>query len=240
MPRVVIHALALLLVWLATTSDAVAVPSRHVAEQRPEPPPAIKVLPRDDSASDLSFLAFKRRLLSAAKRGDIAVLRASMAPTLNAGFEPATPEQVIASRQLREGEPWTDLVAALELGVAREPERHGLFIAPYLSATSAELLPFDDLAVIGRDVRLRASPAADAHSVASMSYDVVRRLSDYPYRDPNEAWSVLNPRHWVQVLTSAGTTGYVFGRFVRAGADMRYYFEKVNGRWLMTMLAGGD
>ena len=233
--------LVAILIVAASAGRGHAAPYVQEAHQKlPAPPRPRKVLPRDDSASDPSVLAFRRRLLSAAKRGDIAVLRASMAPTLNAGFEPATPEQVIASRQLREGEPWTDLVAALELGVAREPERHGLFIAPYLSATSAELLPFDDLAVIGRDVRLRVSPSADAQSVATLSYDVVRRLSEYPYGDPDEAWSVLNPRHWVHVLTSGGTSGYVFGRFVRAGSDLRYYFEKSGGRWLMTMLAAGD
>lgn len=239
MLRIVRHVLAGLVAPLAAATLTAAAPSRSVA-QRPEPPPPAKVLPRDDSASDSSFLVFKRRLLSAAKRGDISELRASMAPTLNAGFEPATPDQVIAAEQLREGQPWTDLVEALELGVAREPERRGLFIAPYVSASSAELLPFDDLAVIGRDVRLRTAPAADARRVATLSYDVVRLLSAAPYRDPGEAWSVLNPRHWAHVLTSAGTSGYVFGRFVRGSTDMRYYFEKVNGRWLMTALAAGD
>ena len=209
-------------------------------QQRQELPPAVKVLPRDDSASDPSFLAFKRRLLSAARRGDVAVLRASMAPTLNAYFEQATRDQVIAAEQLREGQPWVALVEALELGVGREPDRPDLFIAPYVSATSG-LDGFEDLVVLGHGVRLRQSPDPRADVVGVLSYDVVRASWDhYSFREPGEAWSLDEPRHWVHVLTSAGSSGYVFGRFVRAGADQRYYFEKVNGRWRMTALAAGD
>ncbi len=241
MLRIVRHVLAGLIISLAASALAVAAGPSRSAAQRPESPPPAKVFPRDDSASDPTFLTFKNRLLAAAKRGDIAALRASMAETLNAGFETATRDQVIAAEGLREGQPWQELVDALELGTTREGNGDGghYFMAPYVSSYTNDLDGYEELAIIGRRVRLRRGPHPQAEVLALLTYDVVSIVHELD-GGRDEVLSLDSPASWAAVRTGDGTVGYVFARYVRSPIDVRFFFEKVNGRWLLTMLAAGD
>ena len=213
-----------------------------VAGQRPVASPGSrKVLPRDDSASDPSFLTFRNQLLTAARRGDVAALRASMAPTLSAVFEPATRDQVLAASGVVEGTPWADLVEALELGATKEASNTGVvsFVAPYVFSFR-DMDGYEELAVLGRGVRMRRAPDVTAEVVATLAYDVVGLLRDSAFLDEDEEPRLDDPRSWTHVLTSTGATGFVFSKHLRSANDWRFIFEKVDGRWLMTKLATGD
>ena len=75
--------------------------------------------------------------------------------------------------------------------------------------------------------------------LALLTYDVVGDVPDLSHgRD-----EVLRPESadsWAKVQTSAGIVGYVFARYVRSPIDMRLAVGKVDGRWLLTMVTGGD
>ena len=235
--------LAAILIATASAGRGQATPFvQNARHDLPAPPSPRKVLPRDDSALDPTFFAFRNTLLAAALRGDLTVLRDSIAPTLNAGFETATRDQVLAALELREGAPWEALVDALRLGCVRERAGNGEhFIAPYVSAESSGVAGFDELAVLGRRVNLRSAASGDARVIEQLSYDVVGILRDHDFVPGDERPADLDdPRSWAHVITSTGATGFVFERYVRASTEQRYFFARINGRWLMTAMAAGD
>lgn len=210
------------------------------AGQRPVASPGSrKVLPRDDSASDPSFFVFRNRLLDAARRGDRVALRPLMADVVRAYFDEVPAEQLL--ERLRPGEPWRELVEALELGTTKEDggDSGHYFMAPYVSSYTNDLESFDELAVIGRNVRLRGAPRADAEVLAVLTYDVVSIVHELG-GGRDEIPRFDSPRSWVAVRTVNGTVGYVFALYVRSPIDVRFAFEKVNGRWLLTAETGGD
>lgn len=238
MLRIVRHLLAGLIVSLAASTLTAAAPSDSVA-QRPASRPAAKLLPRDDSASDPTFLSFRNRLIDAARRGDHIALRPLLADVVRASFDEMPAEQLL--ERLRPAEPWRELVEALELGTTRESNGDGghYFIAPYVSSDTNDRDGYEELAIIGRRVRLRRDPHPRAEILALLTYDVVSVVHELGVgRD--EILRLDSPKSWAAVRIGDGTVGYVFARYVRSSMDMRYYFEKVNGRWLMTALAAGD
>jgi hypothetical protein len=100
-----------------------------------------KVYPRDDSASVPAFVAFKRRFLVAAERGDVTVLKELMAAKIQIGFETSSsPDEVVKELGLKQGTAWNELRDALKLGAVREPiDGEDAFIAPYVSADGNDL-----------------------------------------------------------------------------------------------------
>ena len=108
----------------------------HVAQ-----PGLKKLYPREDSASVPAFAAFKRRLLGAAERGDVTVLKELMAAKIQIGFETSSsPDEAVKELGLKQGTAWNELRDALKLGAVREPtDGEDAFIAPYVSADGNDL-----------------------------------------------------------------------------------------------------
>lgn len=122
---------------------------------------------------------------------------------------------------------WIALSDLLSLGFVRE--HPSLFLSPYLVWRFPRDLSTEDHLVVIRDkVALRERPSMSAPSVASLSFDIVRRLG--------EAEGVDELVHWVRVRTFDGKTGYVNTRDVMSPVMPRAQFGFRRGRWLLTAL----
>ena len=159
-----------------------------------------------------------------------------MAPTVQAGFEPATPDQAVQG--LQQGMPWRALVTALSLGAvrARSFDEDG-FVAPYTAV--ADLQEYD-LAIVAADVNVRERPAADAPIVEKRSYDVVSTPGDERWARYEVVPALTNADDWAPVVTPSGKHGYVFGQFVVSPFATQFWFKRVGGAWKIVAFAGGD
>lgn len=219
---------------LASSIFAVGLPNEprgtHDEPHAAQPSPGKKLYPRDDSASVPSFAAYKRRLLGAAERGEMAVLRDAMAARIRIGFElEMTPEEAVKHLGLKDGTPWTELRDALKLGAVREPAYgEDTFIAPYVAAAGTSL-ELEDLVITGRNVNVRAAAAADAKPIDVVSYDVVSRGPKWP-----------GPEPWEQIVTPSGKVGFVHSSFVRSVDGERFRFRRIDGEWKLASFLVGE
>jgi hypothetical protein len=191
---------------------------------------------RDDGASDPSFVEFRKGLLAAARAGDRQALLKMMPPSVSASFDTAKAEPALAGFGFLDGQPWRPLVHALELGTARVDKE---LYAPFLYALFIEM---ENAAIVGRDVRMRAEPRADAPVVNVLSFEIVAvdRTHHFDSGSFYHADNPQNPAAWARVTTHDRRTGYVYGRFVWSPGNPRFSFEKIDGEWKLTGWAIGD
>ena len=196
--------------------------------------------PVDEGAKDASFAAFRKKLLEAVRRRDSEFVLGVVHPGIRNTFgmddglrlfrEKWQPERADSAL-------WAELETILTAGGKFRIDRGSKrFWAPY--AYAAEWPKgFDDpfsahSAIMGKDVRLRAAPRADAAVVALLTYNIVETLGE-PVDDRKGG-------KWVKVCASTGLEGYVAGQYVRHPLDYRAAFTKIDGRWMMTALVAGD
>lgn len=225
--------------WLAVVAIVVSTTTIGiVATTNIERAQARKLQPRDQSNEDAEFAAWKRTLLIASERGDVAILRAAFAPVVRVDFEELKRDAAVAAAQLSEGRPWRALRDALRLGAAREDNR---FVAPYVFAARGRLAA-DEAAITGDHVNLRSEAAPDAGIVAVLSFDIVRLDDSHAYDSElfEREDHPTGAKAWAKIITSNGATGYVYGRYIRAPSDVRFVFQRIDGQWRITSMAAGD
>ena len=100
----------------------------------------------------------------------------------------------------------------------------------------------ENAAIVGRNVRMRAEPRADARVVNVLSLEVVTldRTHDVDAQLFYRADNPEGPAAWARVITHDQRTGYVYGRFVWSPDNLRFSFAKVEGEWKLTGWAIGD
>ena len=109
-------------------------------------------------------------------------------------------------------------------------DRNGHFIAPYVFSRWPEKIDsFENVAIVGANVRIRAAPRHDATSIGSFSFAVLPLLED---QKGHEGWTA--------VRIAKGKTGYVLSQYVRSPVDYRAIFERLDGRWQLTAFVAGD
>ena len=120
---------------------------------------------------------------------------------------------------------WRELEEVLNLG---GNFREGMFWAPYVySAWPESHDAFEELAVIADDVPLRASADATAPAIATLSRDLVTRVSQ-------------PEKEWQKVTLSDGKSGFVETKFVRSPVDYRAGFLRGPNGWRMNAFVAGD
>ena len=156
-----------------------------------------------------------------------------MSPSFRSFSEPTTPESVLANFGVGK-QAWHALAHALQLGVAKIQDA---MVAPSLTALDLDL---DRAAVVARNVRMRSEPRSDATILRTLSMEVVAldrtHLFDSELFNHSE-----HPREasaWARVVAPDGQTGYVYGRYIWASDHLSFVFEKVDGDWKLTALAG--
>ena len=126
----------------------------------------------DDSAGDPSFAAFRTTLMRIAAAHDKRALRASLAPTVDAGFNGRSPiprvMELFAGPSDLGVSLWPELQRALELGAIK---KEGGFCAPSIGC-DGKLGP-EDMAITGDDVAVLKEPDPTSKVLERLSHDVI-------------------------------------------------------------------
>lgn len=124
---------------------------------------------------------------------------------------------------------WKELSTVLALGGSFYGNNS--FAAPYVYSKWPEGLdPFDNVAVIGKNVNVRVAPKLNSAVLAKVSYQLL----------PLAAGNAPPPYNWHRVKLTTGKVGYIASQYVRSSANYRAIFEKINGRWQMNAFVNGD
>lgn len=209
----------------------------HVAAQNR------KLYPVDEAAKDRSFKVFRDRLLTAARKKDKEYILSILDPKIELSFGGHSGVKDF-KEMWKIDEPssqfWDELTTILELGGGFDTiDGQKEFVAPYVTSEwpdDPKLDGFEYLAVIRRNVKLRAAPGLDAPVLASLSYDIVKmiRTQGTPEAVQKDGFN------WLKVITDTGKQGYVADKYIRSPIDYRAYFKKIKGSWRMTVFIAGD
>jgi hypothetical protein len=199
------------------------------------------VKPVDEAKKDASFLAFRTKLIAAAKRRDAKYIVSIVDRNIlnsyggDGGIEEFKKMWKITSPSSKF---WTEFSAAINNGgTFSEEDGAKIFSAPYtFNGFPEDLDAFDYSAIFGNNVNLRAKPDLNSKTIAQLSYNIVK--VDYPNsvktRGREDEYS------WLKIETLGGRKGFVKAEFVRSPIDYRAGFEKKNGSWKMIYFIAGD
>jgi len=207
---------------------------------------ASKLYPVDEGPKDRSFVAFRSKLIDAAKKRDQRFLLNHLdSHVLTSPFSALMPRSRDGGRGIdlfkrtwhpenSKSDLWPELIRVLSLGGAfksGESPYEGLapagreFVAPYVRSQWPDSQYPDSEeygAILGKRVPLRRRPTSAAPVVDVLSYDIVKT------GEVNE--------DWVQIVTPKGKQGYVAQDQIRSAADTEAHFARKDGRWVMTCL----
>lgn len=195
------------------------------------------LVPRDDGASDPSFLTFRGRLIEAVGARDTATVLAVLDPAIHLTFGDARGiadfRELWLSGTPPDGEPlWTVLGHVLGMGSVAHDE--GFVTVPYVfGAWPDDVDPFEHGAIAGEHVRVRAAPNTEADVLATLTYTVVP-ITTWWYDDDGRR------REWIGIRLEDGREGFVAGDYLWSAVDYRAGFEKRDGQWRMTFFIAGD
>lgn len=199
------------------------------------------VKPVDEAARDKSFLAFRNKLIAAARRRDakfvLSILDAEIKNSFggNDGIEEFKENWKIESAN---SEFWSEFLPVISKGGYFQSENDGgplLFTAPYsFAGFPDDLDAFEYSVIFGSRVNLRESPDLTSRIVGKLAYNVVRIAKTVPMTDDTER------PDWFEIETLGGLRGFVKAEFVRSPIDYRAGFEKKRGMWKMTFFLAGD
>lgn len=188
-------------------------------------------LPVDQAASQPDFFTFRAHLQAAIARRDAAALLAVVHKRIKNSFGGDDGVEEFKKKWKPEGSPsdlWKELGTALALGGSFD--REGRFIAPYVYSRWPEKTDsFENLAIVGVNVRVRESPRNDSATVDSLSFVIVPLLRE---QKEHEGWTVIRRRN--------GKPGYVASQYARSPIDYRAIFARIDGRWQLTTFVAGD
>ena len=193
----------------------------------------VRLYPIDDTARDSAFRSYVGKLRSAVEARNTDALRKLVDEEVvvgpaaeDKGWEKFTAKWRPDDR--RDSLLWGALADLLSLGFIRE--HPSLFLSPYLVwRFPHELNVATHLVVIRDKAALREAPSRNAPVIASLSFDIVRKLGD-----PQGGGEEL--AQWVQVRTLGGQTGYLNTRDVMSPIMPRAQFGMRRGRWLLIAL----
>lgn len=197
------------------------------------------VKPVDEAKSDASFLAFRTKLIAAARKRDakyvLSVVDRDIKNSFggNDGIEEFKKAWKINDSK---SEFWDEFLPVINNGGTFIKEGNSkIFFAPYsFNSFPDDLDAFSYSVIFGNNVNLRSKADVNSPVVASLSYNIVEILNSINSKENAEKFS------WYEVKTLGGKTGFVSADFVRSPIDYRAGFEKVNGKWKMTVFIAGD
>lgn len=196
--------------------------------------PARKMLPVDEAVKNPTFFLFRARLMEAVAAHDAKQLATFLSPKITMGFGG---ESGIADfmkqwqPEDKESKLWSELGRVLALG--GKFTKDGGFSAPYYYAAwpeSDDVDPFEWVAVIGENVRVREKPNAGSNAIARVSFELVG-IEEQQDGASDE---------WMKIKLSDGKKGFVASRFTGSSVGYRAIFGKENGEWKVTAFLTGD
>jgi hypothetical protein len=212
---------------LLLTGWVLALPSVGLAQRA-------AVLPVDEAVRDPEFFLFRARLQAALARQDTTELLRVIAPDILNSFGGDGGREEFRQTWGLARPNRSQLWAALGLVLALGGRLHGdtAFYAPYtFEGTPGD--GFETLAVLGRNVLVRAEPTVTSAIVDTLSFEAVAR-----WREGHTAPAA--PPRWEPVRTSKAKTGWVLGRYLRSPIDYRAGFVRRHGQWWLRAFVAGD
>lgn len=202
-----------------------------------------RVTPVDEAKKDASFFAFREKFIAAVKKRDVKFLLDTLDRDVKGSFGG---DSGIADfkRLWKPDQPnsklWKELLTVLTNG-GTFSKREGLktkeFCAPYsFTVFPEDLDAFTYQMIFGNNINLRARPDAKAASIAKLSYNIVKVDYENSVKKPKSD----DDYAWLKIETLGGKKGFVSAEFVRSPIDYRGCFEKINGKWKMTLFLAGD
>lgn len=195
-------------------------------------PPTV-LLPVDKAAQQADFLKFRTQLKGIIAKKDVKALLAIVNKNIHISFgEDNGIEAFKKTWHLSNPKTsalWKELSTVLNLGGNFTDKK--TFVAPYVFSEWPEALDaFEYIAIIGKDVRIRAAPNLTSAVLAKVSYALLPQIIN---NNPP-------PKGWERVKLADGKMGYVTAQYARSSVDYRAFFEKLNGQWQMTAFIAGD
>ncbi len=191
---------------------------------------AEKLLPGDTTDRAPKYAAFRSLLLDAISKKDANFFRTrSQGAKVSFGLPTTLDEQFnlddpndrfwkIVSRMVNLGGTYQD-------GTREDPA--GYVQYPYVSTRFPEKYdPFTHVAVVGREVNVRAEPSPDSKVVGTVSYEILEQLD--------------HGQDWRQVKVSDKVTGYINSEYVYGPTDYRMILSNAKGRWMIELFIEGD
>lgn len=199
------------------------------------------VKPVDEAKKDASFLAFRTKLIAAAKRRDAKYILGIVDPKISntfGGDDGIRYFKRVWKLESPKSEFWNEFLTVITNGGNFSEEGgNKIFSAPYLFLSFPDDLDaFTYSAIFGNNVNLRTKPDMKAAIAARLSYNVVK----VDFENSVEKSSRTGEYSWLKVETLGGTKGFVKAEFVRSPIDYRAGFEKKNGKWKMIYFIAGD
>lgn len=198
------------------------------------------VLPVDEAKKDVSFFAFREKLIRTVKNRDVKSLLNIVDKNIKNGFGG---EDGIANFKKNwkitsaKSELWSELLTVLTHGGTFDDRRRNSFYAPYLFTKFPEDIDaFEYEAIFGNNVNLRLKPDAKSAVVATLSYNIVK----VDYQNSIKISKNSEQYSWLKIETLGGKKGFAKPEFVRSSIDYRAGFEKVKGKWMLTFFLAGD
>jgi hypothetical protein len=186
--------------------------------------------PVDEAVSNESFRAFRTELLGAIDRKDKAFILSIVSPKIMNSFggDGGIQEFEEGSR-LDDDDSWFWKEFGTVMRMGGSSPNPDSFAAPYLWTQWPDLDAWHHVAVIGKDVKVRAAPSIDSAVIATLSYRTILNVGTYE-RDSQ----------WTHVSLDDGRTGYVDKAQVRSPISYRARFSRRDGRWWLDAFIAGD
>ncbi|MHB8840908.1 MAG: SH3 domain-containing protein [Candidatus Aquicultor sp.] len=195
-----------------------------------------KLLPVDEAEKFPSFKAFRDQLLAAVERKDVDFLKQHLDKDIRGSFglEGNGIDSFMKMWGLttnpEKSKIWFELSEVLRLGGTFTDQAKTEFTAPYVYSNWPEKYDaFTYAAIIANNVNLRSASNTDSSVICRLNYNIVKLVN------PS-----ISKSDWNQVQTTSGTSGYVFGTYMRSSVDYRARFKKEGDTWKMVFFIAGD
>lgn len=201
-----------------------------------EPRPEAVVEAVDEAARDLSWATFRAKLLAALEKRDRKFVLGVIDPKVRNGSD-APPGIAEFRRQWEfdsdKGVFWRQLPATLSVGSAwfQRSKTQRELCAPYLLAKwPREVDPGVYGAIAVKEALVKAAPAWESRTIATLSYHIVR-VTDWEVPDIDPKFQ----QKWVQVRLLKEGVGYVPEEHIRSPIEHTACFVRSGNGWRLTV-----
>ena len=131
---------------------------------------------------------------------------------------------------------WSELSAVLSPGCAMD---NGEAVFPYVFSMFPDDFDATEYCVLtGTGINVREKPDSKSNVLASLDYEVVKRLNEMGSSATEKINGETFP--WEKIMTSDGVTGYVYGKYLASPLGLRAVFTEKNKQWYLRVFTAGD
>lgn len=223
----------------ATPGAPAAAPAAPGTPQAAGPVNPGKLLPVDEARRAPGLADFRNRLQQAVKERNRELIVSALAPNVGTDGQ----QGIDAFRKAWDLDNpnsrfWQELGNVLRQGGSFGQEGNtNVFYAPHVYGRLPQGLDPAQYGVItGERVNVRKSPSRTGESAGQLTYEIVK-LAPNPNPQTETIEGETHP--WVPIIMPDGSTGYVYGRYIRSPRGLHARFERVDNEWKLTYFGEG-